>query len=122
MAVPVVVGLLVLAFSAPLAWMGATPITSACDDAVRPPDELGTIESETSFLPPGVRCVSHFSSGQTLEGTYVTWYELTVAVLLAGSSWLILASILGVIQPRQFMRGATAAGALFAAATVGFFL
>ena len=59
-AAPAVIALVVLVFSVPLAWTGATPITSACDDAVRAPDELGRLESETSLLPPGVSCVSHF--------------------------------------------------------------
>jgi hypothetical protein len=69
-----------------------------------------------------VRCVSRFSNGRTVEDTYVIWYELTLAVLLAACTWLVLAALLSLIELRHLGIGAVAAGTVFTAATVLFFL
>ena len=121
-AAPAVVAGFVLACSVPLAWMGTTPFTNACDDAVSAPDERGVSESETSLWPPGVRCVSRFSDGTTLEGTYVTWYELILALLLGAWTFLIVAAIVRAMPMRVLLAGGAAAVAVFLAATVAFFL
>jgi hypothetical protein len=121
LALPLVLALVVLAFGLPLAFMGATPITNACDDTVPSPDELGETDSHQSLWPPGVRCVSRFSDGRTFEATYVTWYELTMVAVFAAGVWLVCAVILRVIPSRQFKRGVLVATVVFLVANVAFF-
>ena len=121
-ATPAALAVLVLACSVPLAWMGATPVTHACDDPYTAPDEGGVRESETSLWPPGVRCVSRFTDGTTLEATYVTWYELILALLLGAWTFLIVAAVLRTMPMRRLLAGGAAAVAVFLAATVAFFL
>ena len=120
-AVPTAVGLLVLAWAVPLAWIGATPITNACEEAVPQPDELGESDSHASLWPPGVRCISRFADGRELEGTYVTWYELTVAVLLAIGVWLFCATFLRVVPLGQSVRGFLVATVIFLTVSAVFY-
>ena len=110
-----------LAVSAPLAWMGSTPFTNACDDV--PVYEGGPgLSSSTSIWPPGVDCTSPLPSGGKAESTYVTWYELSLALLFAAGVYLTAATILGVLAPGRFVRGLGVLALLFLVATVGFFL
>jgi len=86
-----------------------------------PTDELGKSDSHTSVWPPGVRCTSRFADGREFQATYVTWYELTVAVLLAVGMWLFWAALLEVIPLRQSVRGLLIAMVVFLVASVAFF-
>jgi len=89
---------------------------------VRSLDELDEPDSHTSLWPPGVRCVTHFSDGRTSESTYVTWYELTMALLVGAAVWLACAAVLRTSPARQLMLGLGTVVLLFVVANVAFFL
>ena len=110
-----------LAVAVPLAWVGATPITSACDDTVASSGERDEFDSHTSIWPPGVRCVVRRADGMQSETTYVTWYELTIALLSGFGVWLSSAAMLRVITSRQLVLGVAGAILVFLAASGVFF-
>jgi hypothetical protein len=120
-AVPFVLALVVLAFTLPLAWMGATPLESDCIDTL-PGDELAEEETATSLWPPGVRCTSRLPDGREFEDTYVTWYEMSMAFLAAAGVGLFAAALLGVVTLRAFGFGLVAVCAAFLAASSAFFV
>jgi hypothetical protein len=118
-AAPFVLALLVLAFTLPLAWIGATPFEADCVNTI-PADELGKQDTVTSLWPPGVRCTSRLADGREFEATYITWYEMTIACLAAASTWLVSAALLGVIPVRTFGVGVLAIGAALIVASAVF--
>jgi hypothetical protein len=119
--IPVVAAIAALAVSVPLAWMGSTPFTQACDDV--PVYEGGpALSSSTSIWPPGVHCTSPLPSGGEAESTYVAWYELSLALLFSAGVYLVAAAVLGVLAPTKFARGLGVVVLLFLLASGGFFL
>lgn len=121
-AVPTVLAVLVLAWAAPHAWRGETPITDACEGRVPAPDERAISDSRASVWPPGVRCTVQLADGRRFEATYITWYELMTAGLLAAGVWLMCAALVSVIPPRHAVYGLLIATAAFIAASAVFFL
>lgn len=119
---PAVLALVVLAIGTPLAWIGATPITDACLDAVSQAEEGAQVDSRASLWPPGVRCITRSTDGTQVEVTYVTWYELTFVALAALAVGLVSAMALRAISVRRFTLSAAAVLAAFLAASAGFFL
>lgn len=119
---PVVLTLVVLAVGTPLAWLGATPITDACENVVSQVDESARADSTASLWPPGVRCVTMSAGGAQVEAIYVTWYELILAALSAIAVGLVSAVALRGISVRWFSLGAASVAAVFLVASAGFFL
>lgn len=115
------VALIVLVLTAPLAFVGATPITPACDDVGLSADEGGQTDSSTSYWPPGVKCKATSANGQIREETYVTWFELTMATLISLTAGLLAAAALRVVAAKVLALTAGLVVTVFLIATTAFF-